>query len=143
MRATVSWAGKMSFRGAAESGSTIRLGAEAASGGAGDGFRPIELMLVSLAGCTAMDVISILQKKGQHVTDLQVRAEGDRADEHPRVFTHIRLHYLVTGRGIDPTAVARAIELSGTKYCPVQAMLRPGVSIDSTFEVQEAEVSER
>ena len=143
MRATVSWAGMTDFRGTAESGSTIPLGSEAGVGGDGSGFRPIELLLVSLAGCTAMDVISILHKKSQAVTDFQVRAEGDRADEHPRVFTRIRLHYTVTGRGIDPAAVARAIELSGTKYCPVQAMLQPGVSIDSTFVVLEEDVSER
>jgi len=143
MKATVNWAGKMSFRAAAGSGFSVPLGAEAGVGGDEDGFRPLELMLVSLAGCTAMDVISILQKKRQQVIDFSVQADGDRSDEHPRVFTRIRLHYSVRGRGIDPAAVARAIELSETKYCPAQAMLRPGVVLESTFEVQEADVSER
>ena len=143
MKATVEWAGKMSFSGSATSGFSVPLGAEAAVGGDEDGFRPLELMLVSLAGCTAMDVISILQKKRQQVTAFSVQADGERAEAHPRVFTGIRLRYPVRGRGIDPAAVARAIELSETKYCPAQAMLRPGVTIESTFDVQEAEISER
>jgi putative redox protein len=143
MKATVTWSGKMSFSGEAGSGFSVPLGAEAAVGGDEDGFRPLELLLVGLAGCTAMDVISILRKKRQQVTAFSVHADGDRADGHPRVFTRIRLRYAVRGRGIDPAAVARAIELSETKYCPAQAMLRPGVTIESTFDVQEAEVSER
>jgi putative redox protein len=143
MKATVDWSGRMSFRGEAGSGFSVPLGAEAAVGGDEDGFRPLELMLVSLAGCTAMDVISILQKKRQQVTGFSVQVDGERADAHPRVFTRIRLQYTIRGRGIDPAAVARAIELSETKYCPAQAMLRPGVSIESTFDVREADVSER
>jgi putative redox protein len=143
MKATVDWSRRMSFRGEAGSGFSVPLGAEAAVGGDEDGFRPLELMLVSLAGCTAMDVISILQKKRQQVTGFSVQVDGERADAHPRVFTRIRLQYTIRGRGIDPAAVARAIELSETKYCPAQAMLRPGVSMESTFEVREADVSER
>jgi putative redox protein len=143
MKATVDWSGRMSFRGEAGSGFSVPLGAEAAVGGDEDGFRPLELMLVSLAGCTAMDVISILQKKRQQVTGFSVQVDGERADAHPRVFTRIRLQYTIRGRGIDPAAVARAIELSETKYCPAQAMLRPGVAMESTFEVREADVSER
>lgn len=143
MKASVNWSGKMSFSGSAGSGFSVPLGAEAGVGGDEDGFRPLELLLVGLAGCTAMDVISILQKKRQQVTAFSVQADGERADEHPRVFTRIRLRYSVHGQGINPAAVARAIELSETKYCPAQAMLRPGVAIESTFDVQEAGVSER
>jgi putative redox protein len=128
----------MSFAGAAESGFSLPLGADPAVGGDTDGFRPIELMLVGLAGCTAMDVISILHKKKLAVSAFEVRAEAERADEHPRVFTRIHLQYRVTGTGIDPAAVARAIELSETKYCPVQAMLRPAVPITSSFEIIDA-----
>ena len=138
MHATVNWSGRMSFAGTAESGFSLPLGADPALGGDSDGFRPIELMLVGLAGCTAMDVISILHKKKQAVSAFEVRAEAERADEHPRVFTRIHLLYRVTGTGLDPAAVARAIELSESKYCPVQAMLRPAVPITSSFEVLEA-----
>ena len=138
MHATVNWSGRMSFAGTAESGFSLPLGADPAVGGDTDGFRPIELMLVGLAGCTAMDVISILHKKKQAVSAFEVRAEAERADEHPRVFTRIHLRYRVTGTGIDPAAVARAIELSETKYCPAQAMLRPAVPITSSFEIIDA-----
>jgi len=138
MHATVNWSGRMSFAGTAESGFSLPLGADPAVGGDTDGFRPIELMLVGLAGCTAMDVISILHKKKLAVSALEVRAEAERADEHPRVFTRIHLRYRVTGTGIDPAAVARAIELSETKYCPAQAMLRPAVPITSSFEILDA-----
>lgn len=141
MKATVNWSGRMSFHGEAGSGFSVPLGAEAGVGGDDDGFRPLELILVSLAGCTAMDVISILQKKRQPVTGFAVQAEGERAEAHPRVFTRVRLHYTIRGGGVDPAAVARAIELSETKYCPAQAMLRPGVVIESSFDVQEADVS--
>lgn len=138
MHATVNWSGRMSFAGTAESGFSLPLGADPAVGGDTDGFRPIELMLVGLAGCTAMDVISILHKKKQAVSAFEVRAEAERADEHPRVFTRIHLRYRVTGTGIDPAAVARAIELSETRYCPAQAMLRPAVPITSSFEIIDA-----
>ncbi|MCJ7676134.1 MAG: OsmC family protein [Anaerolineales bacterium] len=138
MHATVNWSGRMSFAGTAESGFSLPLGADPAVGGDTDGFRPIELMLVGLAGCTAMDVISILHKKKLAVSAFEVRAEAERADEHPRVFTRIHLRYRVTGTGIDPAAVARAIELSETRYCPAQAMLRPAVPITSSFEILDA-----
>ena len=138
MHATVNWSGRMSFAGTAESGFSLPLGADPAVGGDTDGFRPIELMLVGLAGCTAMDVISILRKKKLPVSAFEVRAEAERADEHPRVFTRIHLRYRVTGTGIDPAAVARAIELSETRYCPAQAMLRPAVPITSSFEIIDA-----
>lgn len=141
MKASLNWSGKLSFSGTGESGYSVGLGAERAVGGEADGFLPLELMLVSLAGCTAMDVISILAKKRQAVTAFQVQVDADRALEHPRVFTRIRLRYVVTGRDVDPAAVARAIELSESKYCPAQAMLRPAVPIESSYEVQEAAVS--
>jgi len=132
MNASVTWSAGMSFTGAAESGFTVPLGASSDIGGQEDGFRPIELMLVSLAGCTAMDVISILQKKRQAVTGFRVQAEADRAEGHPRVFTRLHLRYILTGKGLDPAAAQRAVELSGTKYCPAQAMLRLAVPITSS-----------
>jgi len=136
----VIWKGDMAFDGGAGSGPwTIPLDAEAVSGGAEQGFRPMELLLVGLAGCTAMDVISILKKKQQDVTGFEVEAIGTRADEHPRVYTGIQIVYRVTGRRIDPKAVARAIELSETKYCPASAMLRERATITSRYEIVETD----
>ncbi|MCX6025166.1 MAG: OsmC family protein [Chloroflexi bacterium] len=120
----------LSFEGTAGSGFRIPLGAAADVGGAEDGFRPMELMALGLAGCTAMDVISILRKKQQAVTAFEVRVEGERAVEHPKVFTRIVVEYRVRGHGIDPQAVDRAVTLSRDKYCPAQGMLAKVVPIE-------------
>ena len=127
MDTNVVWKDGLSFTGSADSGFEVRLGADLAVGGANDGFHPIELMGVSLAGCTAMDVISLLKKKRQDVTAFEVKVHADRAKEHPKVFTRLVVTYLVTGRGVDEAALLRAIELSATKYCLAQAMGNPPV----------------
>jgi putative redox protein len=103
------------------------------------GPTPMELLLIGLAGCTAMDVISILKKKRQPFTDLQVKVKGDRAQEHPKVYTHIEMEYVVTGKGVDPKAVARAIELSETKYCSASAMLSQAAEITTSYRIEEEE----
>jgi putative redox protein len=139
MEATMTLQQRMSFVGKADSGFTVNLGADPDVGGDADGFRPMELMLLSLIGCTAMDVISILRKKRQHVTAFDVQAHAEQADEHPKVFTAVTLKYVVHGVGIDPQAVARAIELSQTKYCPAQAMLVQAVPIVHEYEIIEVE----
>jgi len=123
MKAEVRWIENLSFTGTADSGFEVPLGTLPAVGGEDDGFRPLELMALSLAGCTAMDVISILQKKRQQVTDYRVDIQADRAEEHPKVFTKALLEYHLAGDGLDEQAVIRSIELSATKYCPAQAML--------------------
>jgi len=99
------------------------------------GPRPLELLLIGLAGCSAMDVVSILQKKRQPFTGLQVKVTAERADEHPRVYTHIHMEYVVTGQGVEPQAVERAIELSQTKYCPASAMLSKAVEITTSYQI--------
>lgn len=141
MDASVKWNHGLSFSGTADTGFAVPLGAEAAGGGKDDGFRPIELMLVSLAGCTGMDVISILQKKKQQVRGFKVRVHADRAEEHPKVFTSITVEYIVSGSQIEPAAVERAIELSETKYCPAQAMLGKVVPIQHTYQIIEEAVT--
>jgi putative redox protein len=123
MNAKVSWNGKLSFTGTADTGFEVPLGADPKVGGDNDGFRPIELMVVSLAGCTAMDVVSILQKKRQEVTDFRVEVDAGRADEHPKVITDAVIEYHVSGKDVDEKAVVRAIELSAVRYCPAQSML--------------------
>ena len=98
---------------------------------------PMELLLVALGGCTAVDVVSILKKKRQQVSDYRVEVRGHRRDEHPRAFTRIEVRHVVRGRGVSEAAVASAVELSETKYCSVAATLRPGVEIVTTYEVIE------
>ena len=115
MKAKVNWKGKLSFTGSAESGFEVPLGANPSVGGDDDGFRPLELMAVSLAGCTAMDVISILQKKRQQVSEFHVEVDADRTDEHPRVFTNAVIEYHLSGADIQEKAVVRALELSATR----------------------------
>jgi putative redox protein len=137
MDAKVTWSQGMSFTGTAESGFSVPLGAEASVGGANDGFRPLELMAVSLAGCTAMDVISILRKKQQAVTGFEVQVQARRTEEHPRVFEHAKITYLLTGHNVDEAAVLRAVELSALKYCPAQAMLSKVFPMDLTYEIYE------
>ncbi len=131
----------MSFTGSADSGFTVALGTDPAVGGANDGFRPMELLLTGLAGCTAMDVVSILAKKRQKITGFAVQVHADRADTHPKVFTTIHLHYVVRGEGIDPAAVQRAMELSANTYCPAQAMFAQVAPITMDFEVIEEAVT--
>jgi putative redox protein len=123
MNAKVNWHGKLSFTGSADTGFEVPLGASPQVGGDNDGFRPLELMAVSLAGCTAMDVISILQKKRQQIDDFRVEVDTDQANEHPKVFTAATIEYHVSGKDINEKAVVRAIELSATRYCPAQSML--------------------
>lgn len=98
---------------------------------------PMEMLLVSVAGCTAVDVISILQKKRQDVTDYNVEITGTRAEDHPRKFVTFHVHHIVHGRGVSEKAVADAVELSDTKYCSVAATVRPTAEITTTYEIVE------
>jgi putative redox protein len=124
MDISVKWNRQMSFTGNSSFGFTVPLDAKPESGGNGQGFMPMELIANGLAGCTAMDVISILQKKRQPVIDFEVKVYADRSEEHPRVFTNILIEYIVVGKEIDTDAVERAVELSENKYCPAIAMFR-------------------
>jgi putative redox protein len=139
MKAKVIWKEKMAFEGSSPAGFTLPLDALAEAGGENSGFRPMELLLIGLAGCTAMDVISILRKKKQDVTGFEVRVvEAERAADHPRVYTHILLEYVVTGNGIDRASVERAVELSETKYCSAQGMLGKVARIENSITILEA-----
>lgn len=99
---------------------------------------PMELLLVGLGSCTAVDVIGILKKKRELVTAYRVEVRGERRADHPRSYTRMEVHHVVTGREISEKAVSQAIELSETKYCSVAATLRPTAEIVSTFEIIEA-----
>ena len=139
MDAKVTWSQGLSFTGIAGTGYEVPLGADPEVGGTNDGFRPLELMAVSLAGCTSMDVVSVLKKKQQDVTAFEVKVHADQADEFPKIFTHTVITYLVTGHNVDEAAVVRSIELSATKYCPAQAMLNKVVPMDLVYEIYEDE----
>jgi putative redox protein len=138
MDAKVTWKSGMSFTGVSGSGFEVPMGTSVEHGGAGDGASPMELVLVALGGCTAFDVISILRKKQQDVTAFEIKVHGDRATEHPMVYTDITLEYVVTGHNVDPAAVARAVELSEGKYCSVSAMLSKAANITVKITVLEA-----
>jgi putative redox protein len=137
MDAKVIWKDRMSFIGSAESGFSIPLGSSPDVGGDNDGFRPMELLAVGLAGCTAMDVISILQKKKQEVTSFEVQVHADRAEEHPHVFTRFVIEYILGGRNIERVAAERAVQLSSEKYCPAQAMFRKVAPIELKITIKE------
>lgn len=139
MDATVTWKHDLVFSGIA-SGTNYSIPiAPHTEGAPSEGASPMELLLMGTAGCSALDVISILQKKRQDVAGLEVNVHAERAGEHPRVFTHITLEYVVTGQAIDPEAVKRAIDLSLAKYCSAYAMMSKAVPIDHTFRVVETQ----
>jgi putative redox protein len=134
----INWNGKLAFAGHNADGFTLPMDAEPEVGGESNGFEPMELIAIGLAGCTAMDTISILQKKRQDVTAFEVKVHTDRATEFPKVFTNILINYIVEGHNIDPAAVERSIELSATKYCPVQAMLSKVCKIEHEYSIKNA-----
>jgi putative redox protein len=116
----------------------VMLDADEHGGGQNAGFRPMEMLLVGLAGCTGMDVISILRKKRQQITAYEVHVQGVRAEEHPMVCVDITVEHVVTGRNIQPEAVARAIELSKTRSCGAGAMLGKVARLTHTYRIVEA-----
>ncbi|HEY5998560.1 MAG TPA: OsmC family protein [bacterium] len=133
MEAKVTFCGGMRFVGQADSGHAVVMDTGESSGGLDSAVRPNELLLLGLAGCTGMDVISILRKKRQDVTGLELVVRGELSTEPPKRFVGISVEYRVRGRGVDPAAVARAVELSETKYCSVGLTLRAPVPITSTI----------
>ncbi len=138
METKVTWNGKLSFDGHDEKGYTVPLDAEPEVGGDNHGFEPMALIAIGLAGCTGMDVISILKKKQQDVTAFEVLVHADRATQFPKVFTQIVVEYIVEGHHVDPKAVERSIELSSTKYCPAQAMLSKVCTIEHKYTIKDA-----
>jgi putative redox protein len=131
-KATVKYAGDEFFIGTPPSGHAQVMDSK---GDRRAAPTPLEMLLVAVAACTAMDVQSILAKKRQDVTDYTVVVEGTRAEEHPRKFTAFHVHHIVHGRNVSEKAVADAVELSDTKYCSVAATVRPTATITTSFEV--------
>lgn len=124
----------------ASTGSDHQMLLDDAAGGSGP--KPIELLAAGLAGCTAFDVITVLrQKYHQKVTGYEVRVEADQAERPPQVFTAVRIHHVITGYDIDPTAVQEAIRLSEEKYCSVGAMVKQTASVHTTHEIIEEKIA--
>mgnify|MGYP000888027824 CR=1 FL=1 len=137
MDAKVTWKENLSFDATANSGFIVPLGTSVEHGGNADGSSPMELVLMALGGCSAMDVVSIMKKKQQDVTAFEIKVHGDRVEAHPRVFNHIEMEYIVTGRNLDASAVNRAVELSVTKFCSVYGMLSKVVDIQHKVTILE------
>lgn len=137
MKALINWKQGMTFVGGADSGHTVQMDAGPSVGGNNNGVRPMEMIALGLAGCTGMDVISVLQKKRQQVTQFDVQLEATRSVDHPKVFTRAIITFVVVGKSIEEDAVLRSIELSATKYCPVHAMLEQAFPIDMHYEIYE------
>ena len=139
MDTKVNWKGKdLLFTGTADSGNILDLAVSPEEGE--KGFEPMELLGIGLAGCTGMDVISILQKKRQDVTDFEVKVHTEKADNHPRVWTSVHIEYIVTGNNVDPNAVERAMSLSYERYCPAQNIIKKAVDIDMSYKIVEPEI---
>jgi putative redox protein len=137
MKARVKWVEGMAFMAEADSGHGIMLDGSPEIGGRNLGARPMEMVLMGLGGCTAIDVMVILGKQRQPVEDCWIELNAERADvAAPKVFTKIHVHYVVKGSGLDPKQVERAVKLSADKYCSVSAMLKNTVDITYDFEIR-------
>jgi putative redox protein len=126
---------QMAFDGTAPSGHTITMDTDPESGGQGKGADPKSLLLLALASCTGMDVISIMRKKRQDVTGYEINVYAVEAEEHPKIYTYILAEHVITGRNLDPKAMARSLELSITKYCPVHALLSRATRVEHVYRI--------
>ncbi|MEW6650201.1 MAG: OsmC family protein [Chloroflexota bacterium] len=132
------WKSDLTFVASADSGFSLVMDTYRDVGGNESGFRPVELIALGTAGCTGMDVISILKKKRQEVTAFEVLVHATRATEHPKKITHMMIEYVITGRDIDPAAVERAVQLSEEKYCASIATIRGVVEIANKIVIKNA-----
>ncbi|MBX9498803.1 OsmC family protein, partial [Pseudomonas aeruginosa] len=138
MKARIQWAGEAMFLGESGSGHVVVMDGPPDHGGRNLGVRPMEMVLIGLGGCTNFDVVSILKKARQPVESCEAFLEAERADEEPKVFTKIHVHFVVKGRGLKEAQVKRAVELSAEKYCSASIMLgRGGVEITHDYEIVE------
>ncbi|HEY2627768.1 MAG TPA: OsmC family protein [Usitatibacter sp.] len=138
MKARIKLVDGMTFLAESETGHGIVIDAAPDIGGRNLGARPMELVLIGTGACTAIDVVHILRKARQPITDCEVEVSAERASEDPKVFTKIHLHYIVTGKGLSQPQVERAVKLSKEKYCSATKMLEATVAISFDHEVREA-----
>ena len=137
MKARVKWLDNMTFVGESPSGHAVVMDGPPEFGGRNLGIRPMEMLILGLGGCSAFDVMLILGKSRQQVEHCEVELDYDRAEENPKVFTRIHLHFIVSGRSLDEKKVERAVRLSAEKYCSASIMLGKTAEISHDFEVRE------
>ncbi|MFK7857044.1 MAG: OsmC family protein [Granulosicoccus sp.] len=140
MHARVKWLDHMSFVGESGSGHSVVLDGSPEHGGRNLGTRPMELILIGLGGCTAFDVVLMLQKSRQKVIDVEVLLDAERAEEIPHVFTDIKAHFKVWGKQLSDKHVDRAVKLSAEKYCSATKMLESTANISYTWEIIDSEI---
>ena len=137
MKARVQWAGEALFLGESGSGHAVVMDGAPEHGGRNMGCRPMEMLLLGLGGCTAFDVVSILKKSRQAITDCEVEIDSDRAEEIPKVFTRIHVHFVISGKDLNPAKVEKAVNLSADKYCSASEMLGKTANLTHDFEIVE------
>ena len=137
MKARASWVEGMAFMGEAGSGHSVIMDGAPEYGGRNIGIRPMEMLLIGLAGCTGFDVVSMLKKGRENVTGCEVEVEAQRATEDPKVFTRIHISYRISGRGLSPAKAERAVALSKEKYCSASIMLGKTARMTTDFEIIE------
>jgi len=139
MKVSVKWVQGMMFLGESGSGHTVIMDGPPEAGGRNMGIRPMEMLLLGTGGCTSFDVMSILKKSRQAVTDCVAEVTAERAETAPKVFTKIHIHFVVTGKGLSEKSVARAVLLTAEKYCSASIMLAQVAEVTHDFEVVEVE----
>jgi putative redox protein len=135
VEAKVTYVQDMQFVGNASSGHAVVMDSDSSTGGHNTGPRPMELLLIGAGGCSGMDVISILKKKKQHVTGLEIKVKGEKAEDFPNKFTGIELEFIVRGKDISEEAVKRSVELSMNKYCSVKATLEGTAMFSYSYKI--------
>jgi len=139
MKAEVKWLGGRAFEGVADSGHSVIMDSSPSFGGNDRGIRPMEMLMVGMGGCTSIDVMNILEKSRQDVTECVAEITAERADTEPKVFVKMHVHFKVTGRNLEAKRVERAIQLSAEKYCSASIMLGKTAEITHDFEIIEAD----
>ncbi len=139
MKARVKWAQDAMFIAESGSGHALVMDGPPEHGGRNLGVRPMEMLLLGMGGCTAFDVVHILKKSRQPVTDCVAELEAERAETDPKVFTHIHVHFIISGKGLDEKRVQRAVQLSAEKYCSASIMLSKAVEISHDYEIIESD----
>lgn len=137
MKARIKWVENVCFLGESETGHAVVLDGAPEAGGRNLGMRPMEMLLIGMGACTSFDVVTILKKARQPIVDCVAEIEAARADEVPKVFTKIHVHFVVTGKGLNPVQVERAVKLSAEKYCSASIMLGKAADITHDFEIVE------
>ena len=140
MQVVVKWIDGVSFVGESETGHAVVLDGAPENGGRNIGMRPMEMLLIGMGACTSFDVMTILKKARQPIVDCVAEIQAERADEIPKVFTKIHVHFVITGNNLNESQVERAVKLSAEKYCSASIMLAKSVTITHGYEIKPSEI---